>query len=57
MAVRKTGVIVWFGVPNGTNIWQPVDCGYGQLYKLQIALAQERWFEGDNVVPPPLGIT
>jgi hypothetical protein len=49
-AVRNTGGIVWFGIPNGTNVWQPVDCGYGQLYKSQVALAQERWLEeGDNV--------
>ena len=42
IAVKKTGGIVRFWVQNGTNISQPVDCGYGQLYKSQIALAQER---------------
>ena len=49
-AVRATKGIVWFGLANATNIWQPVDCGYGQLYKSQVALAQERWLEeSDNV--------
>ena len=49
-AVRKTGGIVWYGLANATNIWQPVDCGYGQMYKAQMALAQERWLEeGDNI--------
>jgi len=49
-AVRKTGGIVWFDVPNGTNVWQPVDCSYGQLYKSQIAITQQQWLEhGENV--------
>lgn len=47
-AVRKTGGIVWFGLLNATNVTS--DCGYGQLYKSQIAIAQQSWLEeGENV--------
>ena len=53
--IRKTNGIVWFGVANATNVWQPVDCGYGQLYKAQIAIAQEEWLEDDENIERWLG--
>ena len=31
--VRSLGGIVWFGVADATDIWQPVDSGFGQMLK------------------------
>ena len=30
-AVRQSKGIVWYGVPNVTHRWQPIDAGYGRL--------------------------
>ena len=46
---------MWFGVANITNIWQPVDCDYGQLYKFQNAIAQEELLEGVKNIERWLG--
>ena len=32
-AVRQRNDIVWFGIPNGTHFWQPVDAGPGKAFK------------------------
>ena len=31
--VRQHKGIVWFGFPNGTHFWQPVDAGPGKAFK------------------------
>ena len=53
--IRELNGIVWYGLANATNVWQPVDCGYGQLYKAQISIAQEEWLEDDDNVELWLG--
>ena len=30
-AVSAIGGLVWYGVPNATDLWQPVDAGFGEL--------------------------
>ena len=32
-AVSSLGGVVWYGLPNATDLWQPVDAGYVQLLK------------------------
>ena len=44
-AVRNINGIVHFGVPGATDIWQPVDAGYGWLLKKLTAKAQNDWLE------------
>ena len=41
--VRQKKWIVWFGIPNGTHIWQPVDAGPGKLFKSRIKQEQKIW--------------
>ena len=40
--VRQNKGIVWFGAPNGTHFWQPVDAkkySTGKVFKSQVTLA------------------
>ena len=39
--VHELNGIVWFGVKDATDIWQPVDNGYGALYKRLISQIQD----------------
>ena len=32
--VSKLNGVVWFGLPNRTDLWQPVDAGMGELIKV-----------------------
>ena len=34
--VRQNIGRVWFGIPNGTHFWQPVDAGPGKVFKSRI---------------------
>ena len=47
-AVRKINGIVYFGPPGATDIWQPVDAGYGYILKKLTAQAQDAWMELDE---------
>ena len=40
--------IVWFGEPGSTDIWQPVDNGFGKMLKTKISSLQEQWLEQDE---------
>ena len=44
-SVRSINGIVWFGLPGATNIWQPIDAGYGYVLKKLTAKAQDEWLE------------
>ena len=35
--VSSLGGVVWYGPPKSTDLWQPVDAGYGRLFKNLIA--------------------
>ena len=43
--IRELKGVVWYGVPNATDIWQQVDAGAGFLIKKQILHEQQRWLE------------
>ena len=46
-AIREIGGLIWYGEPNATDIWQPVDAGYGQQVKVMVKQAFFRWLEDD----------
>jgi len=46
--VRAINGIVWFGEPGATDIWQPVDNGFGKMLKSKISSLQEQWLEEDD---------
>ena len=47
-SVSKKSGLVWFGLPNGTDLWQPVDAGYAQILKSLIGIEQRDWLDCDN---------
>ncbi|XP_065642725.1 uncharacterized protein LOC136074348 [Hydra vulgaris] len=53
--VRQHKGIVWFGVPNGTHFWQPVDAGPGKAFKSRIKAEQNIWLENDENIELWLG--
>ena len=46
-SVSKLNGVVWYGLPNATDLWQPVDAGYAQILKTLICQAQRRWLDDD----------
>lgn len=49
-AIHDIKGLVWYGIANATDIWQPVDAGYAQLLKRFIGQEQHKWLcEGDNI--------
>ena len=46
--VKELGGLVWYGVANATDIWQPIDAGYTQLLKMLIKQEFFKWLEDDN---------
>ena len=40
--------LVWFGLPNGTDLWQPVDAGFAQVLKQLIGIEQREWLDCDD---------
>ncbi len=55
--IRKLRGVVWYGVPNATDIWQPVDAGAGFLVKELILHEQQHWLEEEENVELWLGNT
>ena len=53
--IRELKGVVWYGVPNVTDIWQPVDAGAGFLIKKLILHEQQRWLEEEGNVELLLG--
>ena len=42
-----TGV-VWYGLSSATDLWQPVDSGYGELLKVLMSQHHNRWLDDDD---------
>ena len=53
--VRKLNGIVWFGLAGATDIWQPVDCGFGYMLKSLVCTIQDEWLQSDNNIDLWLG--
>ena len=48
-SVEALGGIVWYGVANATDIWQPIDAGYAQLLKVLIKQFLNWLDDDDNI--------
>ena len=46
--------ITWFGVPGATDIWQPVDGGYGATLKVLINQQLFDWLDDDEATLLPV---
>lgn len=47
-AVSKLGGVCWFGLPNATDLWQPVDAGYAELLKTFVFQMQNEWLDKED---------
>lgn len=41
--VNSLSGVVWFGLPNATDLWQPVDAGYAQVLKVLVETKHREW--------------
>ena len=46
--ISSLGGVVWYGLPNATDLWQPVDAGFGELLKTLINHKLTSWLEGEE---------
>ena len=53
--IRSINGVVWFGVPGATDIWQPVDSGFGQMLKSKINSLQEEWLQQEENIDHWMG--
>ena len=50
VAIRNINGIVWYGLNKATDLWQPVDAGFGRLMKQKIREACDEWLmEEENM--------
>ena len=49
-SIKDRGGITWFGVPNATDIWQPVDGGYAATLKTLTNQKFSNWLDDEDNV-------
>ena len=47
-SVSNINGICWYGLPNATDLWQPVDAGYAQLLKVLITQDHHTWLDSEE---------
>ena len=47
-AVANSSGVAWYGLPNATDLWQPVDAGYAELLKVFVNQEQTKWLDDDS---------
>ena len=47
-SVSKLNEVVWYGLKNGTDFWQPVDAGYAEKLKTMIKHSFLDWLDDDE---------
>ena len=48
VAVRDQKGLVWYGLTDGTDLWQPADAGYAQVLKTLISREHQDWLDRDD---------
>ena len=56
-SVEALGGIVWYGVANATDIWQPIDAGYAQFLKVLIKQEFFNWLDDEDNIDKWYGET
>ena len=44
-AVAKSKGLLWYGLPDATDLWQPVDAGYAACLKSLISIKHRNWLD------------
>ena len=47
-SVSDLNGVCWYGLPNATDIWQPVDAGYAELLKVFLNQKHHEWLDSDD---------
>ena len=47
-AVNKVSGIARYGLPNATDLWQPVDAGYAEVLKALNGVEHRDWLDCEN---------
>ena len=47
-SVSNINGLLWYGLPDGTDLWQPVDAGYAACLKSLIAIEHKKWLDIEN---------
>ena len=47
-AASAIGGLVWYGVLNAIDLWQPVDAGFGEFLKVLAKQEHNRWLDCDD---------
>ena len=45
---RNCSGVVWYGLPNATDLWQPIDAGYGKMLKTLMEQEHHRWLDDEE---------
>eukprot|EP00795_Rhopilema_esculentum_P008179 gene8179-14110_t len=45
---HKSKGVSWYGLPNATDLWQPIEAGYGSLLKVFIQQVHSNWLDADD---------
>ena len=40
--------VVWFGLLNATDFWDPVNTGYAQVLKVLVEIKHREWLDHEN---------
>ena len=46
--INSLSRVVWFGLPNTTDLWHPVDTGYAQVLKVLAGIEHREWLDQEN---------
>ena len=46
--VTDCSSVVWYGLPNATDLWQPVDAGYGKVLKTLMEQEHHSWLDDEE---------
>lgn len=47
-SVSDISGVIWYGLPDATDLWQPVDAGYAQVLKALISKEQQSWLDTES---------
>ena len=47
-SVADANGLLWIGLPDGTDLWQPVDAGYAACLRALIAIEHRNWLDIEN---------
>ena len=47
-SISDCSCVVWYGLPNATGLWQPVDTGYTKILKTLMEQEYQKWLDDEE---------